>query len=80
LRKIKINCKQSKCCFLGTPLCPVCRECKSRPNVVSENCVTCWNCEHDLGELRGNINLGRVESMPNKEQKVLEEEMMGVKI
>lgn len=47
------QCEQKKCNLLGTPQCPVCAECQAQPNIVSDNCVRCWNCEHDEGILRG---------------------------
>tara|TARA_Y100000034_G_C6779647_1_gene348366 strand:+ start:221 stop:421 length:201 start_codon:yes stop_codon:yes gene_type:complete len=50
------NCKQIKCGFLGTPFCPKCKGCGAEPNIVDEDCSDCWNCEHDKGILRGDIN------------------------
>ena len=60
------NCQQKRCCFLGTPLCPVCSECQAEPNIVSGNCTTCWNCEHDEGELRGKVNFRLLEIQKDK--------------
>lgn len=51
------NCKQIKCCFLGTEGCPVCSECSSPSNIVDDNCTKCWNCEHDFNFIRGNPNI-----------------------
>lgn len=53
------NCQQTKCGLLGTPYCPQCSECGAEPNVINDDCVKCWNCEHDEGELRGNIQQGQ---------------------
>ena len=47
------ECKQEKCALRGTGQCPICSECGINPDIVSENCVRCWNCEHDEGILRG---------------------------
>ena len=73
------DCKQTKCCFLGTPLCPVCSECGSPANIVNDNCVRCWNCEKDEGYIRGKINLGQKEDMMsritkeyNKQEQIIE--------
>ena len=74
-----MNCKQTKCCFLGTPLCPTCKECGSPANVVNENCTTCWNCEHDINELRGKINLGMKEDVKVKEDEI-KEKLMEIKV
>lgn len=51
------NCKQTKCSFLGTNLCPICPECSAKPSMVDEDCVLCWNCEMDEGFIRGKPNL-----------------------
>jgi len=51
------NCKQIKCCFLGTESCPKCCECGSTANVVDDNCVSCYLCEKEEGELRGSPNI-----------------------
>jgi len=55
------RCNQTKCCFLGTALCPQCSECHCKPNIVDNDCVRCWNCENDFGELRGKVNLKGLE-------------------
>ena len=64
-------CKQTKCAFLGTNLCPSCDECNSPANIVDVNCTLCWNCEHDAGELRGRINKELLEKVANKEEEVM---------
>ncbi len=70
-----MNCKQTKCCFNGTNLCPKCRGCGSPANIVDGNCVDCWNCENDNGYIRGSINLGKKEDVKvnmKEEEKLME--------
>lgn len=52
------KCEQEKCVLRGTGQCPICSECGINPDIVSDNCVRCWNCEHDEGILRGDIPKG----------------------
>lgn len=47
------NCKQDKCAFMIVGQgCRACQECKTEPYIVHDDCVRCWNCEHDAGILR----------------------------
>ena len=47
------RCLQTECMFNNTPLCPSCDCCEAPSNLVDENCDKCWNCEHDINEIRG---------------------------
>ena len=51
------QCCQAKCCFYNDEGCPVCRECRSKSNIVDDYCIACYLCEKEEGELRGNPNI-----------------------
>lgn len=48
----KVNCPQTKCIFNIMGGCRPCKQCKTEPNIIDENCDVCWNCANDLGILR----------------------------
>jgi hypothetical protein len=46
------KCTQTRCCYLGTILCPRCSDCNCPPNQIDEDCPNCWNCLKDEGYVR----------------------------
>lgn len=49
--KIK-KCEQTKCAYNQMGGCQKCEMCGAEPNMVDDDCPTCWNCSHDEGLLR----------------------------
>jgi len=48
------KCNQKGCAFNnGVAMgCRACPDCKAEPNMVSDNCMRCWNCENKEGAVR----------------------------
>jgi len=50
------KCQQSKCAYLQMGVgCRACKSCQAEPYLVDTNCYLCWNCEHDEGLLRWDV-------------------------
>ena len=46
-----IECRQEKCAYKNKG-CKPCEDCRAEPNLVSEKCQRCFDCEYKEGSLR----------------------------
>jgi hypothetical protein len=62
-KKSIVPCRQKMCGLLHNG-CPKCAECGTQPDMVSEGCQTCFNCEYKSGATRdGRDNNQEIKNM-----------------